>query len=137
MGAKVTGVSRADEGIAQFNLEAEPSVVSRGRALVAATLAEWSVQHLLEDAKLIAAELISNAVAATPGKEIRLIMCREARAVTLRVWDSSPDAPRMEPYGPYDETGRGMHIVAALAHEHGSFPATGSEGKFVWARLKI
>jgi anti-sigma regulatory factor (Ser/Thr protein kinase) len=137
MGAKVADVVRPDRAVARFGLEAEPRVVAEGREHVEETLVRWSLHQFVEDVKLIASELISNAVNATPGERIWLVLCHEGGSLAVGVWDSSPDPPRMSTCDPYDESGRGLHIVAALAEEHGSHPVADPKGKLVWARLKI
>ena len=137
MGAKVAGMVRPDEAIAKFDLKAEPHVVSEGRALVAETLIDWSLGHLVDDVKLIASELITDAVDATLGRPIWLVLRRGRDALSIGIWDSSSDTPRMLPAAPGEESGRGLRIIAALADDHGSLSVGNPKGKLVWARVQI
>ncbi|WP_433472789.1 ATP-binding protein [Spirillospora sp. CA-142024] len=118
------------------------------RTLTRSRLHNWGYMHISDDAFLIASELITNAVTATPGKEIRYQCSRDAAGVLIAVWDASPSSPRVRPMIELtldtldlseehwdDNGGRGLPIVATLAAEcgHTSDP---SGGKWVWARLK-
>jgi anti-sigma regulatory factor (Ser/Thr protein kinase) len=118
------------------------------RTLTQTRLRKWGYTHITDDVFLIASELIANAVAATPGQEIRYQCSREDTGVVIAVWDSSPELPR--PRRPVELTldtldiseehwddngGRGLPLVMALAIECGHSPDP-SGGKWVWARLK-
>ncbi|MEU8799172.1 ATP-binding protein [Spirillospora sp. NPDC048819] len=118
------------------------------RTLTRSRLSKWGYVHILDDAFLIASELITNAVVATPGKEIRYQCSRDAHGVLIAVWDGSPTRPRVCPQIDMtlntldvsedhwdDNGGRGLPIIAALATKCGHTPdPTG--GKWVWATLK-
>ncbi|WP_433479688.1 ATP-binding protein [Spirillospora sp. CA-142024] len=104
--------------------------------------------HISDDAFLVASELITNAVAATPGGEIRYQCSRDSAGVLIAVWDASPALPRPRPVIDMtldtldvseehwdDNGGRGLPIVAALAAECGHTPDP-SGGKWAWAHLK-
>ncbi|SNS44133.1 Histidine kinase-like ATPase domain-containing protein [Actinomadura meyerae] len=118
------------------------------RTLTRPRLDKWGYVHISDDAFLIASELITNAVAATPGKEIRYQCSRDTAGVLIAVWDASPTVPRVHPLIELtldtldvseenwdDNGGRGLPIVTALATECGHTPDP-SGGKWVWARLK-
>ncbi|MEU8342972.1 ATP-binding protein [Spirillospora sp. NPDC048832] len=118
------------------------------RTLTKHRLHKWGITHISDDAFLIASELITNAVAATPGKEIRYQCSRDAAGVLIAVWDANPTLPRLHPLIELaletldvseenwdDNGGRGLPIVTALAAECGHTPDS-SGGKWVWARLK-
>ena len=118
------------------------------RTLTKTRLHNWGYMHISDDAFLIASELIANAVAATPGEEIRYQFSRDVCGVLIAVWDSSPELPQARPIVELtldtldvskehwdDNGGRGLSLVAALAASCGHTPdPTG--GKWVWARLK-
>jgi anti-sigma regulatory factor (Ser/Thr protein kinase) len=118
------------------------------RTLTRPRLHKWGYTHISDDAFLIASELITNAVTATPGKEIRYQCSRDIGGVLIAVWDASTASPRPCPMIDMtlenldvseehwdDNGGRGLPIVAALAAECGHTPDP-SGGKWVWARLK-
>ncbi|TDD80731.1 ATP-binding protein [Actinomadura darangshiensis] len=118
------------------------------RTLTRTRLHKWGYMHISDDVFLIASELITNAVAATPGKEIRYQCSRDIAGVLIAVWDTNSAEPQVRPMIDMtldtldvseehwdDNGGRGLPIVAALAVECGHTPDP-SGGKWVWARLK-
>lgn len=121
---------------ARFKLKAVPEAATRARALVEETLTGWASRHLVPDAQLIASELVTNSIVVTPGEDLWLLLTRERNAVWICVWDSSPVLPEKRTCEPHAESGRGMHIVAAVAAADGAFPVAEPRGKLTWARLK-
>jgi anti-sigma regulatory factor (Ser/Thr protein kinase) len=126
------------------------------RTLMERRLNKWGYSHIVDDALLVTTELVTNAVNATPGQDIRLECRWGAEAVLIEVWDSNPEppvpAPVVElslddldlPEAGFDTNGgRGLHIVQALATKWGHHfdpidLATGRfPGKRVWARLPV
>jgi anti-sigma regulatory factor (Ser/Thr protein kinase) len=93
---------------------------------------------LLVDAAAVAAELVGNAVrhaAPLPGDVIRVMWRPFDHGVEIRVTDGgSPFAPQLRPIDPESLDGRGLAIVAALAHRWG-FEREGL-GQCVWAELR-
>src|SRR5690606_7180408 len=67
------------------------------RTMTRTRLDNWGCSHISDDAFLIASELITNAVEATPGKEIRYQCSRDTAGVLIAVWDASPEPPRVHP----------------------------------------
>jgi hypothetical protein len=119
-----------------------PEEARTAREFVSNLLACWGLGYLSEDAELIIAELVVNAVrhglraapAAGPAA-LRLCMLRRAGEVMLAVTDPSGDAPRPRAPGWSGESGRGLQIVSALSYVWGWSPMEGS-GKAVWAVLR-
>ncbi|MFC5747323.1 ATP-binding protein [Actinomadura rugatobispora] len=125
------------------------------RSLIEYRLAGWGLDRLVDDAVLIAGELVANAVQTTPDGEIRVRFAREGEAaVLLAVWDSSdampvatpvkeltlddiePDARALDD-GHDDGTGGwGLPIVQALSDGCG-VQRTEPQGKWVWARISL
>lgn len=118
------------------------------RTLTKTQLHNWGYVHISDDAVLVVSELVTNAVAAASGEEIRLQVSRDVAGVVIAVWDASTARPRARPVVDTardaldvteehwdDNGGRGLPIVAALAVECGHTPDP-SGGKWVWARLK-
>ncbi|MBC6467213.1 ATP-binding protein [Actinomadura alba] len=122
---------------ATFKLRAEPASVRTARELTDVVLMSWALRYLVDPAKLIVSELFTNAARAAPGEDLYLLLDNEVRTVRLGVWDSSPAMPVIEGHDLEDESGRGLHIVAALADGHGVAPVSNPRGKVVWARLTI
>jgi hypothetical protein len=132
----VTGMPHVGR-VARFELRAVPEAASRARGLVEAMFINGACRHLIEDGQLITSELVGNTTAVTPGEVVWLLLAQGRDAVWIGVWDSSPVLPRKRACEPYSESGRGLHIVAAIADEHGAFPVAEPQGKITWARLKI
>lgn len=102
------------------------------------------------------AELLTNAIKATPNKPIELVCRWGLDAITIEIWDSShaPPVPVRQPdltldtldlsEGTFDTYGgHGLRIVEAIAADWGHRPVDGDPptgrmaGKWVWARLRV
>jgi two-component sensor histidine kinase len=89
--------------------------------------------ELAMTSELIVSELVTNAVRyATP--PIRLRLLRDAR-LTCEVTDASSTAPRLKHARITDEGGRGLFLVAQLAHRWGTRYT--ADGKVIWAEQEI
>jgi anti-sigma regulatory factor (Ser/Thr protein kinase) len=114
------------------------------RATLRECLSQWKLAHLQDDAELILDELVVNAVTAsrqaTPqGEEPAAITVRiavERGELRLQAWDPDPLPPPHDYLpGLWDESGRGLVIVKALAYQWGTTPGTNG-GKHVFATLR-
>jgi len=117
-------------------LGAWSSAVPRARAWVAEVLCEFDMSWLTGSAKLVAGELVTNAVKASwihHHATVTVWLWANGRDLLIEVWDGSPEppAPVAEPHG---EGGRGLAIVAALSESWGYYPDC-RNGKVVWAYL--
>ncbi|MDE3085401.1 MAG: ATP-binding protein [Acidobacteriota bacterium] len=81
---------------------------------------------------LLTSELVTNAVlhAASP---VTVTVHRETGAIRVEVADESSQLPTLKSYGEDAATGRGLHLVSALADSWGS--RLKEEGKVVWFEL--
>lgn len=131
----------------RMTMLASNAAAGLARTLIGPKLRNWGCPHISDDAALIASELVANAVAATPGREIRLRLDRGSDGVLLAVWDGSDQPPRMRPLVEVtlddldlaeerwdDNGGWGLAIVAGLASDCG-YRRDPAGGKWVWARL--
>ena len=111
-------------------------------------LTGWGLGYLIDDAELIIAELVVNAVrhglrtapqVVSPGSAapcaLRLCLLRRVGEVMLAVTDPSDEAPAPRAPGWTGESGRGLQIVGALSYVWGWSPIEG-HGKAVWAVLR-
>ena len=105
------------------------------RRIVHTLCADWAVPAgLRDDVALGVTELLSNVVRHVPGSRavVRLRHDPGAGRVRVEVTDEGPPFPlRLPgPAGPYEESGRGLALVAAVAEKWGVqlLPA----GKTVW-----
>ena len=125
-----------------------PEEARTARQFVRELLTCWGLDHLTDDAELIIAELVVNAVrhglrtaphAVTTGpftpSALRLCMLRRVGEVMLAVTDPSDEAPTPQMPGWSGESGRGLQIVGALSYVWGWSPIEG-HGKAVWAVLR-
>jgi hypothetical protein len=122
-----------------------PEEARNARLFVRELLTCWGLAYLSDDAELIVAELVGNAVrhglptaAAVPhggGQPIRLCLLRRIGEVMLAVTDPSDEAPAPQAASSDGESGRGLQIVGALSYVWGWSPIEGC-GKAVWAVLK-
>ena len=123
-------------------MAAEEAAASSAHRRLRESLCQWGLSTLREDAELVTAELVSNAVAATQriawelGRPpVRLWTMGSGAAVVTLVWDASAEAPRLGTPSPDAESGRGLILVDALA-EWGHYRPPGTfGGKVVWARI--
>jgi hypothetical protein len=124
-------------GVAPLELARTFSPVGLGpteaRRFVTDTLAAWGHLGLVEDAAVITTELATNAVVHAQ-TEFTVSVCRRPDGtIRVTVADGSPEPPRQRHPEPFDGSGRGLRLVAAIATGWGTDALT--DGKVVWAQL--
>jgi anti-sigma regulatory factor (Ser/Thr protein kinase) len=119
--------------LSETALPAELPSVTKGRHFVREMLQDWNLSALQTDAELGVSELVANAVlhGGTPiSVEIRV-----DRHLTISVFDGNPRLHRpLAPAGREVEGGRGLRIIAAIAHDWGVDAVPG--GKAIWFSLE-
>src|SRR3954471_7514100 len=129
-------VGRADAvGPATIDLPAELASVALDRRFVERTLAGWEIEEPLDDALLVVSELAANAIThALSSCRVRLT----SNDMTLRieVVDEGRGTPEPQPLTFTEESGRGLHLVGALAASWGMDTLRGG-AKLVWAELPL
>jgi two-component sensor histidine kinase len=111
----------------------DPAAVGDVRARATGQVEAWGFGDLAMTTELIVSELVTNAIRyAEP--PIRLRLLRDSR-LTLEVADASSTAPRLRHARSMDEGGRGLFLVAQLAHRWGARYTAG--GKVIWAEQEI
>ncbi|MEV6960342.1 SpoIIE family protein phosphatase [Streptomyces sp. NPDC051207] len=130
----VAGVRRLPEGTtAAWQLAADPSVVAEARRLITAQLAAWGLEELTFTSELIVSELITNAIRyAEPPVGLRLI---KDKSLICEVSDASQTQPRLRRARLMDEGGRGLFLIAQLAHRWGSRYT--ASGKTIWTEQQL
>jgi anti-sigma regulatory factor (Ser/Thr protein kinase) len=108
-----------------------PADVSAARQAGARWLAR-EAGHPVDDAAVVLAELLNNALMHTTG-DIRLCLGWDSGVVTVEVWDCSPRLDRT-PRSQLDAGGRGLVVVAGLAEDWGV--RRHDDGKVVWASVR-
>ncbi|GII61359.1 hypothetical protein Skr01_14440 [Sphaerisporangium krabiense] len=98
-------------------------------------LVRWGYGDLADDVILVIGELLGNAVShgAPP---FRLSLWATTSDLCVRVTDHGLGIPRRLHLTLEAVHGRGLSIVAALAHEFGVIPLPDPPGKIVWARWR-
>ena len=130
----------ADDATMRAELPAGLTSARHARSAVRQVLATWRMEHLSGDAELLASELVANAAEHGDGQPIRLALHRRAGpdgrpGITCEVTDTSPALARRADPGTDAERGRGLAIVAALAHSSGV--RTTQAGKTTWFTLAL
>jgi hypothetical protein len=117
---------------------AAAAAVPAARSAAVRTLAGWHLDPpTVQIAELVACELITNAVQASPpGDVIATRLTLTARHLLIEAWDGSDARP--VPISPQadEEHGRGLALVEALSTRWGWFRAR-DRGKIVWAEMGI
>jgi signal transduction histidine kinase len=121
-----------------------PSVVARAfpwsgvgpadaRRFVTESLVAWSRTDLIDDAAVIITELATNALLHARTGFTVTVSCRVDGTIRLSVRDASAVPPRLRRPAPFEGSGRGLALVAAIATGWGADVLT--DGKVVWAQL--
>jgi hypothetical protein len=107
----------------------------RARQLAVDACGRWEIGDRADAARLITGELVTNAVEhAQTMVDLRFSSGR--RYLMIAVRDGSAVPPELDRSAPSDlTTGRGLHLVDALAHRWGTLLTV--DGKVVWASLPI
>jgi PAS domain S-box-containing protein len=119
--------------VASWDVPVDPAAVADVRARATHQVEAWGLAELAMTTELIVSELVTNAIRyAEP--PIRLRLLRDSR-LTCEVADASSTAPRLRHARSTDEGGRGLFLVAQLAHRWGARYTAG--GKIIWAEQEI
>jgi hypothetical protein len=105
------------------------------RAYVVATLERWGRGGMVDAAELIVSELATNAVLHARSSFTVALTASDPddAAVRLEVRDDQPALPRRSGYALDAGTGRGLHLIDALAVRWGA--EADGRGKVVWVEL--
>ncbi|MEV4438754.1 ATP-binding protein [Streptomyces sp. NPDC049577] len=140
----------------------EPSVVSHSascalpprfeavrtaRRFTRATLTQWGLNGLFDDAALVVSELVTNSMryalpAERMGAEyeppVRLHLMRWTTRLVCAVRDPSEACPVAGEAAAGDERGRGLLLVESFSDDWGWHPLAGAlHGKVVWALFRL
>ncbi|MCD0481757.1 serine/threonine-protein phosphatase [Streptacidiphilus sp. ASG 303] len=118
---------------AAWEFPGEPSAVAQARELVTAQLAAWGLEELAFTTELIASELVTNSIRYA-GAPVGLRLIRD-RVLVCEVSDPSQTQPRLRHARLTDEGGRGLFLIAQLAHRWGSRYTR--SGKTIWTEQQL
>jgi Histidine kinase-like ATPase domain len=123
---------------ASAQLDPQPASAARARRLTRETLTRWDMASLTDDAEIISAEIVANAINAVPPGTtgLAIVYAIHATPPGLRIytWDIGPGHPVPANPDPDAVRGRGLTIINALTERWGWWP-TPSGGKVVYATL--
>jgi anti-sigma regulatory factor (Ser/Thr protein kinase) len=130
-------------------LAAVPTAVGAARRYVRSELTKAKLAALVDDAELVASELVTNAITATglmapdstwPELEglpvIRIRLGFSSTSVLVEVWDHDAELPVQQQAAEYAEGGRGLLIVNQLCTRW-SARQVANGGKVVWGELPM
>ena len=111
-----------------------PDSTPAARAFLSRLLDGWGIpEEVIDDASLLATELLSNAVRHGTGL-VTLRVEVEGGVVQVRVHDDAAEMPVVKDVDPTSTGGRGLFLVECVADQWGSDPD--GDGKTVWFRLR-
>ncbi|MEW2119399.1 SpoIIE family protein phosphatase [Streptomyces sp. NPDC005474] len=119
--------------VVSWSLPEHPTAAGQARGHVRSQLATWHLDDLTATTELLVSELIGNVIRHAQGPiQLRLV---HSRSLICEVSDGSQSIPRIRCASDTDEGGRGLQLVAALAHRWGARYAP--NGKCIWAEQLI
>ncbi|MGW7097145.1 SpoIIE family protein phosphatase [Streptomyces sp. NPDC054874] len=121
------------EHLVSWDVPVDPAAVGETRAKVSRQLETWGLAELSMTTELIVSELVTNAIRYAAGP-VRLRLLFQS-ALTCEVSDASNTSPRLRHARTTDEGGRGLFLVAQLAHRWGTRYTP--RGKIIWAEQPL
>jgi anti-sigma regulatory factor (Ser/Thr protein kinase) len=123
----------ATDRVATWTLPPDPAVVTEARTMSLRQLADWGLEDLDFSTELIVSELVTNAIRYGTGP-VGLRLIRD-RALICEVSDGSSTTPHLRYAYETDEGGRGLFLIAQIAHRWGT--RYSARGKTIWAEQVI
>jgi anti-sigma regulatory factor (Ser/Thr protein kinase) len=118
--------------VVTLDLAPYPGSVREARRFTVDTLRSWGLEDLSSAAALLVTELVTNSVLHAR-TVMQVCLSRLENSVRLEVRDKSPVRPTLRSHAIDATTGRGLNLVAKLAHSWGV--EVEGAGKSVWAEL--
>ncbi|RKN10435.1 protein phosphatase [Streptomyces radicis] len=122
-----------DGMVASWEYPADPAVVGEARVAVTRRLTEWGLAANAFPTELIVSELVTNAIR-WAGGPVGLRLIRDETLI-VEVSDPSETQPHLRSPRSTDEGGRGLFLVAQLAHRWGSRYTP--SGKTIWTEQPL
>lgn len=120
--------------VATWNLDSDPATVAHARKNATTQLTTWGLHDAAFTTELTVSELVTNAIRyGHPPIQLRLIHTHTT--LITEVFDSSNTTPHMRRARTYDEGGRGLLLIAQLAHRWGTRHTP--TGKTVWTEQTL
>jgi hypothetical protein len=120
---------------AQLSLTCDLASARWARAFADRVCTKWHLKGLVDEVRLLASELVTNAVVHAGGAE-QILLQRCGDQLTIAVCDGSDASSRVRSAHPWEESGRGLHLVQVLSCADGSYSRP-SGGKVVWCSVQL
>ncbi|MGJ6962969.1 ATP-binding protein [Streptosporangium sp. G11] len=130
--AAAVPLSRPRPRRASWSLLPIPASVPKARRLIGGRLAQWGIDGQSEIVRLLASELVTNALRHAWGPIQLTVFYRDGR-LRCEVGDANPALPQMREAHEDDEGGRGLQLLDLLSGQWGSDRTPG--GKVSWFEL--
>lgn len=121
-----------------FPVAQTAAAVQQARHRVVAAVRSWGIgfgEEELAGVELVAGELVANAVLHATSGPVTVGVHRKGAELVVEVHDTADTLPKRRPVDVNAESGRGLHLVSALADRHGTdLTAT---GKRCWAEFTL
>ena len=118
---------------AELQLPMDGRAAGTARSFLREAHCEAHGAWVLDDAKLLVSELVTNAVCHGAPPVVLEIGCDGTSGMTVRVRDGDAHPPTVVQATAEDESGRGVALVDMLSDAWGVEPA--QHGKVIWFRL--
>ena len=99
----------------EVKLESTPQAAGAARRFVARHFEELGYAGLVDDARSIVSELVTNSITNVPGKPLWVDIRRAGKYLVLEVWDCSTEPPVPQDPDFLALGGRGLHVVDELS----------------------
>ncbi|WP_442538301.1 ATP-binding protein [Streptomyces pseudogriseolus] len=135
--AMVSTFEIAQRGPGEAPPERDTRRVAAMRRLTAARLRYCGLEPLVDDAKLIVSELVTNVIQHGNGAQVTFTMTVRGGFLRLAVNDETPGRPVVRHADDDAEHGRGLFLVDCLAAAHGGTWGTSDDGTTTWCCLAV
>ncbi|TPQ18057.1 SpoIIE family protein phosphatase [Streptomyces sporangiiformans] len=119
--------------VSSWDLAADPSVVAEARKVASDQLSRWGLEDLTFTTELVVSELVTNAIRHAEAP-IRLRLIQD-QSLICEVADGSSTTPHLRRARAFDESGRGLLLVAQLTDRWGTRQTP--TGKIIWAEQSL
>ncbi|MEV1202398.1 ATP-binding protein [Microbispora rosea] len=122
-----------DFEVTSWRLPVETTSCGRARRLTRKQLSTWGMDYLADEAELLVSELVANVLRHTCCDDLTMRLSTVHGLLRCEIEDCSEGIPKMRWPAPDDESGRGLHILDALACCWGTDRTP--RGKIIWFEL--
>ncbi|WP_371666422.1 ATP-binding protein [Streptomyces sp. NBC_00289] len=107
------------------------------RRIAAARLRYCGLASMTDDVMIIVSELLTNAVLHSGSQDISLVITVQGGFLRVTVTDGMPGTATRRQGGTHSESGRGLHLVQAIAEVNNGTWGTDNAGATTWCTLAV